>query len=61
MGKIFDPFFTLKEDGNGIGLGLSLSYGIIQEHGGTISVESKVNEGTNFAIYLPVIQNSSNS
>ncbi|MBW1702110.1 MAG: hypothetical protein JRJ11_05645 [Deltaproteobacteria bacterium] len=61
IGKIFDPFFTLKEDGNGIGLGLSLSYGIIQEHGGTISVESKVNEGTNFAIYLPVIQNSSNS
>jgi signal transduction histidine kinase len=52
--KIFDPFFTLKEDGNGIGLGLSLSYGIVREHGGTISVESKVNEGTNFTIYLPV-------
>jgi two-component system NtrC family sensor kinase len=52
--KIFDPFFTLKEDRNGIGLGLSLSYGIVREHGGTISVESKVNEGTSFTIYLPI-------
>ncbi len=52
--KIFDPFFTLEGDRNGIGLGLSLSYGIVREHGGTISVESKVNEGTNFMIYLPI-------
>jgi len=53
INKIFDPFFTTKEAGKGTGLGLSLSYGIIQDHGGTISVESKVNEGTNFIIYLP--------
>ena len=54
ISKIFDPFFTLEEDRNGIGLGLSLSYAIVREHGGTISVESKVNEGTNFRIYLPI-------
>lgn len=54
INKIFDPFFTLKEDRNGIGLGLSLSYGIVKEHGGNISVESRVNEGTNFTIYLPM-------
>jgi signal transduction histidine kinase len=51
--KIFDPFFTTKETGHGVGLGLAISYGIIKEHGGTISVESKVNIGTTFTIRLP--------
>ncbi len=52
--KIFDPFFTIEGAGNGPGLGLSICYGIIQDHGGTINVESKLNEGTAFFIHLPV-------
>ncbi|MBI5590618.1 MAG: hypothetical protein HY881_09065 [Deltaproteobacteria bacterium] len=51
--RIFDPFFTTKASNNGTGLGLSLSYGIIQNHGGTIHVESQVNKGTTFTIRLP--------
>ncbi len=51
--RIFDPFFTTKAAKNGTGLGLSLSYGIIQNHGGTIRVESQVNKGTTFTIRLP--------
>lgn len=52
--KIFDPFFTTKET-SGTGLGLSVSYGIINSHGGTIEVESAVDVGTTFTIHLPVI------
>jgi len=51
--KIFDPFFTTKSD-KGMGLGLSVSYGIIERHGGKIEVQSKVNEGTTFTIKLPL-------
>ena len=51
--KIFDPFFTTKTD-KGMGLGLSVSYGIVERHGGTIEVQSKVNEGTTFTIKLPL-------
>lgn len=53
--KIFDPFFTTKEH-VGTGLGLSVSYGIIQNHGGKIEVESRVGEGTRFIILLPIRQ-----
>jgi two-component system, NtrC family, sensor kinase len=53
--KIFDPFFTTKETGHGVGLGLAISYGIIKEHKGTISVESEVGEGTTFTVRLPII------
>lgn len=53
--RIFDPFFTSKEVGKGTGLGLSVSYGIVKAHGGKISVESTVGEGTVFHIQLPVI------
>ena len=53
--KIFEPFFTTKPAGEGTGLGLSLCRGIIEEHGGTIEVESDPGRGTRFVIELPVI------
>ncbi|MCF6290622.1 MAG: DUF3365 domain-containing protein [Desulfobacterales bacterium] len=53
LDKIFDPFFTTKKPGEGTGLGLSLSYGIIQEHDGDIHVESIQGQGTTFTITLP--------
>ena len=52
--KLFDPFFTTREVGQGTGLGLSISYGIIEQHGGTIEVNSKVGEGAEFLISLPL-------
>jgi PAS domain S-box-containing protein len=54
--RIFEPFFTTKPIGVGTGLGLSVSYGIIQKHGGTINVASDVGKGTTFTIRLPIIQ-----
>jgi signal transduction histidine kinase len=51
---VFEPFFTTKKEGKGTGLGLSTSYGIIENHGGVLSVESKVGKGTTFTIDLPV-------
>ena len=53
---IFDPFFTTKPIGQGTGLGLSLSYGIIQKHHGRIEVQSEVGKGTTFRVFLPVRQ-----
>ncbi len=55
LDKVFDPYFTTKKSGEGTGLGLSVSYGIIQEHDGDIKVESTVGHGTEFTIYLPVV------
>lgn len=52
--KIFDPYFTTKAQGEGTGLGLPISYKIMQEHKGTIDVKSKVNEGTEFLLIFPL-------
>jgi C4-dicarboxylate-specific signal transduction histidine kinase len=52
--RVFDPFFTTKEVGKGTGLGLSIAYGIIKDHGGTISVVSRPGEGATFFIHLPL-------
>jgi signal transduction histidine kinase/CheY-like chemotaxis protein len=56
--RIFEPFFTTRKGRGGTGLGLSMCYGIVQGHGGTIHVESQPGEGTTFVVSLPVVQSS---
>jgi two-component system NtrC family sensor kinase len=52
--KIFEAFFTTKQKVKGVGLGLSVCYGIIKDHGGDLKVESKEGKGTTFTISLPI-------
>lgn len=55
LNKIFDPYFTTKQEGSG--LGLATSYSVIQKHGGNLTVNSELGEGTTFNIYLPALTN----
>jgi two-component system NtrC family sensor kinase len=52
--RIFEPFFTTKGDQGGTGLGLSVTYGIITDHGGRIEVESQPGNGSKFSVWLPL-------
>ncbi|RLB18873.1 MAG: PAS domain-containing sensor histidine kinase [Deltaproteobacteria bacterium] len=56
MDKIFEPFFTTREVGQGTGLGMSISYRIISDYGGTIEIESEVDKGTTFTLKFPAVE-----
>ncbi len=58
LSRVFDPFFTTKATGEGTGLGLSVSYGIIQDHGGDIQVSSEPGKGSTFTVLLPANRDS---
>jgi CheY-like chemotaxis protein len=59
LDRIFNPFFTTKQQGGGTGLGLSVVHGIVRSHNGFVRVRSKVGEGAAFSVFLPVLQKKS--
>ncbi len=54
LSRIFDPFYTTKPVGEGTGLGLSISFGIVERHGGMITIDTEVGKGTSFTVTLPI-------
>jgi signal transduction histidine kinase len=56
LGRVFEPFFTTKKKSKGTGLGLSICHGIVEQHGGTITLESSEGHGSTFTIFLPVAE-----
>ncbi len=58
LAKLFTPFFTTKDIGEGTGLGLTVVHGIVEEHEGTIHVDSEVGKGATFTIALPVLEST---
>ncbi len=56
LGKIFEPYFTTKDSGQGTGIGLAVAHGIIKNHGGVVTAASQVGEGSTFSVYLPIVQ-----
>jgi histidine kinase len=59
--KVFEPFFTTKQTGKGMGLGLAITYGIVRDYGGTITIDSRPGEGTTFLLSFPCAEGSPTS
>ncbi len=56
LGKIFEPYYTTKDSGQGTGIGLAVVHGIIKHHGGVVTATSQIDEGSTFRVYLPIVK-----